>query len=453
MLMSKYTNKTTREITTNYNKHFKEKRIMKKSYLMIAAVLTFAACSNNELINDISTVNDNETVMIGFQTFHEKATKATVTDVLDDPTDFTPTHGGFGVWGFKGASVPALNSWSSIATTDYTTVFDNVKVYYDGTSLSKGFTYAVPKYWDKNAKYIFFAYAPYDATNASLDLATGTIEVAAIPSIQDVSTSSGTGADLVYSGETTTGITDYLMATAVTNQSLTAANTTTTATGTNENYGDGSAVRYAYQQQTVGFVFGHMLSKLQVNVKGLEAQSFAGVEYIQVTGLSIENMPALAASPATTTFTQTSPAGPAGTYSPANYTTDLVVIGANGTYNPSTQGLYILKGGTGSATGVTNSPTKQTQSFNYYVAPNAPTGTGHDKYYLNISYKIHYVDNTEETVTINDVDLTAATATFTSLAQNNQYILNISVALNQIYFNVQSVTGWDTASQHAITVQ
>ena len=412
---------------------------MKKSYLMIAAAAAlFAACAEKDTFKDVAT----EDVLIGFETFHEKATKATATDAIDSKDDLTKAHGGFGVWGYKGApsSVGAASGTPAVAdVSGFTPVFSNVQVWYDGTSDTRGFTYAVPKYWDKAMEYIFFAYAPHDANNATIDDKTGKITIANIPSIQDVSTPTGSGQTLVYDGSTTTSVIDYLMATYVTEQKLVAENKATTPQGTNQNYGNGTQITYTGQQQTVGLTFGHMLSKLQINLQASE--QYSGVEYIKVDALSIERMPASASTKAS--FTQTSPTAPAGAYTPNTYASELKVIGTNGT---STSSLYILKDGALANDGVTiTPPTKQNQSFNYYVAPNvADNSTTTDvteKYLLNITYTIHYVDGITEEVTKEDIDLSEK---LTELLQNNQYSLTIKVALNQIYFDVIEITDWVT---------
>ena len=412
---------------------------MKKSYLMIAAAAAlFAACSSNDTFKDV----ESEDVLIGFETYHEKSTKATATDAITAKENLTKAHGGFGVWGYKGAPSSVGTASGTPATIDvsgFTSVFSNVQVWYDGTSPTRGFTYAVPKYWDKAMEYVFFAYAPYDGTNASITATTGNITIDDIPSIQNVSTSTGSEQTLVFNGSTTTGVTDYLMATYVTEQKLVAENKTTTPQGTNQNYGDGSAITYAGQQQTVGFTFGHMLSKLQINLQASE--QYSGVQYIKVDALSIERMPASASTKAS--FTQTSPTAPAGAYTPNTYASELQVIGASGT---STSSLYILKDGALDNDGVTITlPTKQDQSFNYYVAPNVADNSATtdvtEKYLLNITYTVHYVDGIEEEVTVEDVDLSSK---LTSLLQNNQYSLTIKVALNQIYFDVISITDWVT---------
>ena len=438
----------------------KKQIIMRKSYLLAAAVTMLTACTNNEnMTNDLSY---DGPVAIGFETFHEKSTKAAVTGEISGPTNFTRNseskEGGFGVWGFKGSpdDIPAPSDLATYVvdlsnTTKYTTIFDNVQVWYENeTTPTQGFTYAVPKYWDKGSEYIFFAYAPYNNAKitvdahevnvATLDNTTGKITIRDIASIQDVSTSIDNKGDettanqpknLQFKGSNATGITDYLMATYVTGQHLNATN----EGGTNQNV---STKVYDKKEQTVGFTFGHMLSKFKINLKA--SALYSGVEYIKVDALSIENMPTRTET-AKTIFTQTSPTAPAGSYNPNCYSTDLVVIGTGGT---STASLYILKNGSLSGETVTV-PTEQIQEFNYYIAPSkandeATTETT-EKYLLNIAYTIHYVDGIEEKVTISDTDLSSK---LTEFQQNNQYTLNILIGLNQIYFTVDAVTAWQT---------
>jgi len=414
---------------------------MKKSYLMIAAAATLlTACMDNDTFKE--GVNDNETVLIGFETFHEKATRATATDAIDAADDLTTAHGGFGVWGYKGAPAdittygnadPSDNMDDLSTAAKFTNIFDNVKVWYDATTSTSQnhshFTYAVPKYWDKTAEYVFFAYAPWDETNADLNTATGQITISDIAGIQDVSTSTGSSKTKVYSGSATTSVTDYLMATYVTNQKY---------QGTNQ-----STAQYTDKDQTVGFTFGHMLSKLQVNV--MANQAYSGVQEIAVTYLSIENMPALGTDLVKTEFTQTSPTAAAGTYNPSYYDENLEIINNNSTSEANANAtskteLYVLQGGTLN-NGVPTTPTAQTQSFNYYVAPNAPADNStvaNQKHLLNINYTINYVDGATEDVTLEDIDISSQ---FAAMLQNNSYILNIKIALNEILFTA-SVTPW-----------
>ena len=344
--------------------------------------------------------------------------------------------------------------------------------YKDAQTETRGFTYAVPKYWDKNMEYIFFAYAPYDVNATDdpsekdsktvyFDRTKGTITIKDIPSIQNISKSetiddqdedeNDAAENLVFNDTITMNATDYLMATYVTEQQLRAHNTSTTPTGTNQNYvgSDPAKEEYTMQEQTVGFTFGHMLSKLKIILKAKSA--YSGVQYIKVSNMSINNMPA--SSETKTVFTQTSPSSPAGTYNKSSYNSELIVIGTNGT---STAPLYILKNGSFiSATETVNPPTSQPQTFNYYVAPNKPVEDSETpdvvegKYLLNINYTIHYVDGIEENVTRTGIDLSSK---LVELVQNNQYSLTVIIDLNQIYFTVDAVTGWADETSKEIEV-
>ena len=465
---------------------------MKKFYLIATAVTMLTACTNSEkLTADFS--NDGP-VMIGFETFHEKSLKSapSPTGEITDPTDFTDGHGGFGVWGFKGkpsvideAKDPNASSEDpsadhtkivNISTDDFTTIFDNVKVWYvDGTETykPKGFTYKVPKYWDKEAEYIFFAYAPYNDTKstvetskdvASLDKETGKITIRDIESIQDLSKSTGTGIDTQFGGTGTgkaytkadaTGAIDYLMAKYETNQKYTATNQDTKDWA---NYTSNPDLR----DQTVGFTFGHMLSRIVVKL--LAADQYPGVKTMEVSYLSIKNMPEVKSDLAV--FTQNSPIDPAGTYSPATWSgknLQIINSGTDNTNATATSNLFILKNGVGKngETTTTNAnemttitpPTAQPQLFYYYVAPNAPSGDSENKtdhYYLNINYTITYVDNIVENVVLKDIDLGGKLA---SMLQNNSYTLTIKVGLNQIYFTVDAVTGWTELDGQEIEIK
>lgn len=454
---------------------------MKKFYLIATAVTMLTACTNSEKMT--ADFSNDGPVMIGFETFHEKSTKAAATGEISNPSDFdldNDGNGGFGVWGFKGApaDIPASSDNSDYTlnvsnTTTFVPIFENVQVWYvdasNATYKPKGFTYKVPKYWDKNAEYIFFAYAPYDATNASLNKQTGKISIDNIPTIQDISASKPetSGESLVFGDDTdagdnvalrkdASGVIDYLMGTYVTEQKLVAANVNTTAIGTNQNKGTGTDINYSGQEQTVGFTFGHMLSKLQVTLKA--KKEYPGIKSIAVNKLYIKNMPYSNATK--TKFTQTSPTAPAGTYDNLAYTSTLKIIdnnAASGDVATSKNSLYILKNGS-LTSGTVSAPTNQPQTFFYYIAPNDPVkndGTDNDKYLLDIDYTITYVDTYKngendvpvtENVSLTDVSLTYLDGEtikgLQKLEQNYSYTLTISVGLNQIYFTVDAVTDW-----------
>ena len=471
-----------RELSTRVK--YKKQIIMKKFYLLAAAATILTACTNNEKMT--ADLSYDGPVMIGFETYHEKSLKAApdATGEISGPTNFTSAHGGFGVWGYKGTpanigeatGTPKVVNISS--TTNFTPIFENVKVWYvdeaNAAYKPKGFTYQVPKYWDKEAEYIFFAYAPYnkstttgDAPVVSLDRTTGNITVKDIESIQDMSKNNGetgealqyrgTGTEGAYQAADAAGVIDYLMAKYETNQKY---------TGTNQDAKEWTQYTSNpdLRDQTVGFTFGHMLSRIVIKLKA--AETYNGVKSINVSYLAIDNMPEVKTDKAV--FTQTSPTAANGTYSPNNWDgKKLQIINtdiANNANATSKNALYILKNGVGKngETETTNAdemttivnPTPQPQSFYYYVAPSKAdkdeTAGTVEKYTLNIKYTITYVDNTTEVVTPEPIDLSGK---LTEFVQNNSYKLTINVGLNQIYFTVDAVEGFTEVEEKTIEIK
>ena len=119
----------------NFNQ---KQNIMKKSILLLAVAASFAACTQNEEIND--AISQQE---IKFDQVLNKTTKAEITDKAA-----LANAGGFAVFGYKSTSSDA--------------VFDGVNVFSvdNGTS----WKYNQIRYWDKTATYAFYAIAPFDAT-------------------------------------------------------------------------------------------------------------------------------------------------------------------------------------------------------------------------------------------------------------------------------------------------
>lgn len=410
---------------------------MKKSYLILAAVAgLFASCSQNE---DVIQTADGP-VQIGFDAITENLTRTAVSA----GADLTKDNGGFGVWGYKdptASNVTVSGGVINVTTGGASTmqnVFNNVQVWFEDGAATQNYTYEVPKYWDNNQHYAFFAYAPYSATNAAIEASTGKITLSQIPAKQDLSVSGTTAVNSVnYTTYTQTGttVTDYLIASCVDNQAINA---------TNQN-----AKTYPGKNLTVGFTFAHILSQLKVNVKMHQtgADTYKGIKSLKVTSLNIENLPN---NDEKASFKQDAVNAVVGTYTPANYTTSLEIIG--GTHPTSPTDLNLLaEGAAASGTTPIAAPSHLTQAFLYYLAPNAPATSS--KYLLNINYTIEYVDGVVENVTREDIDLSAANANMTQFQQGYIYTLNIDVDLNQIYFTVDAVTNWTDAADTDVLVQ
>ncbi|MBR4594039.1 MAG: fimbrillin family protein [Bacteroidaceae bacterium] len=437
---------------------------MKKFYFIAIAATTLAACTSNETLKE-AFFEDNETELIGFETYHEKSTKAAVyaqADLIDD-------NGGFGVYGFKHlnsrtATDGAINlsDTNPASNENYvTSIFDNVKVWYEAANTyTRYFTYAVPKYWDKEKYYTFFAYAPYASKAAgevkgiAFNQATGKFtrnDIKALQSTNNYISNAGANGDRIQYGDSVeTAAIDYLIAPYVPGQKS----------------GNTNQIGKSYDGKglTVGFTFSHILSKLNVYLRAKDetndptndtknGHEYSGVQDIKVSKLNIQNLPN--ATTEIATYAQNATNEVAGTWTPANYTTALNIIGGG---NATAAGpLYILDGGTGTATSVTTKPTNYIpQEFHYFVAPNTPvedtsTDAIEGKYILNIDYTITYVDGTVEPYT-RTIDLSGKSAEFTSMAQNNIYKIIITIGLEQIYLTVETVNAWDPNNDSKTTI-
>ena len=419
--------------------------------MIAAAAALFAACSETDTFKE--EIAGNETELIGFNTYHGKSTRAAV----NAQADLTSTNGGFGVYGFKHKDNRTATNGNIIDLSDtnptnnenfVTPVFENVKVWYDASAPTDKFTYDVPKYWDKLKFYTFFAYAPQtveagdNTLGISFDQTKGLFtrnDIKALQSTNNPTTVTVNSVERVQytdSIESGADLKDYLIAPFVPSMKSGATN--------QMNKG------YTGEELTVGFTFSHILSKLNVYVRAknesaaVNGHEYKGVKDIKVTKLNIENLPN--ATTEIATYAQTATNAVAGTWTPANYTTTLNIIG--GTNALTTDPLWILDGGTGTATSVTSNPTNYIpQEFHYFVAPNTPTDdnstqdVNEGKYILNIDYTITYVDNTTDPFT-RTIDLSGESAAFTSMAQNNIYKIIVTIALDQIYFTVDAIESW-----------
>lgn len=131
---------------------------MKKNYFLLAAsTMMFAACAQTDMVNEV--VTEEAPQAIGFETFSNKATRAvTAATALDS------YHEAFGVWAYKTTKTDGA-------------VMDNYKVAYINSDWNyKDQENQSIKYWDKNADYTFYAYAPYAASGVTIE--NGVISIA-----------------------------------------------------------------------------------------------------------------------------------------------------------------------------------------------------------------------------------------------------------------------------------
>lgn len=454
---------------------------MKKSYLMIAAVATlFVACAEKETFKEI---DNNETELIGFYTYHGKATRAAINAPQDLTRDATTKEGGFGVYGYKHADnayTLASNKISWAEDPDSTRIFDNVQVYYVGLNNPndgfQGFKYDLPKYWDKSMTYVFFAYAPYAnekttiVAGVSFDKTTGLFTRNDIKSYQQTNDtiqklmSDGTTKRTQYTlTPDESRVTDYLIAPYVPNQKY---------DGTNQS---GKQYSDTYKKKTVGFTFYHILSKLNVTVKVKDSEikeqsghKFAGVQDIQITKLNIENLPNDSTANGYVYYKQgtvtegANATVPTATFSKnadgnvLNFDTNLNIVADDSndsnvaaddkTNALTTSALYILDGGSVDNSGVITNPTDTiSQRFHYFIAPN--TLASNASHILNIDYAVTYVDGTVDKfvreINLSDAsNLTSGSDEFGTMEQNNIYNITVIIDLEEILFTVDKVEEW-----------
>lgn len=140
----------------NLNIFNQKQNIMKKSFLFLAVAATFAACTQNDAIND--AISEQE---IKFDQVLNKTTKA---EIVNEAA--LASAGGFAVFG---GITPLPDSNDKLT-------FNGVNVKTDGKG---GWTYDNKRYWNKTATYNFYAIAPYSPTNGTYSFAkTGMFSIA-----------------------------------------------------------------------------------------------------------------------------------------------------------------------------------------------------------------------------------------------------------------------------------
>ena len=472
---------------------------MKRINLIIATTATIlAGCSNADILN---TVYEEKPALITFDTYHSAGTKAPV----NSEEDLTIGNNGFGVFAFKHVDAKTITAGkidlSDIAKEYTNPVFDNTMTWYNPNyveNTSPFFTkyqYEYPRYWDKQMNYTFFAYAPYtensqvvedtddadydaDLTGVTLFTKTGLITRTDIHAVQ---CASGSTAKTITNGENPSitrkqysviaetqtvqasdkNIKDYTIAPCVPGQKWHATNQT------DQNY-DNSDI-------TVGFIFHHILSQLNVNVKAKNEENdpddntkngheYKGIKSIYLTKLEITNLPPLADLADNYITCSQNKADFASiyqyaqdevvynplTFNPSNYNNKNLEIVKKTSATPvqylvngtdSGDPLYILDGGFDLDDDPAGGSTVKgyvDQSFRYYIAPNLPTVTDKDKHDIVIEYYIDYMDNKSEKFS-RTIRLDNDTYNFSEMLASYIYNINITISLDQIYITVDDV--------------
>ncbi len=381
---------------------------MKKSYLMIAAaVLTFAACSNNDVINEIKTIDQD--VAIGFaQSAIDKTTRAELTMGW-----FRTLNNDFGVYGYKNDD----------------NIFKNEQVICTTAAAPYEWTHATIRFWDKSATeaYDFYAYAPFTGTNnvagtnPTFDKSSG-FTFTNLSIIQDI-TADGADKAVANSVENVGYASNKLH----NNGSYTTTSGTVNVTDhTNA--------------PTVPFIFNHILSKLSFKVKtDAKAWDYTpatdAVATFTVTDIKIDFPTATGVE-----WAETNSSNPAGTTEYGTYTAK------DGTYETD---VFV---GTDSTRVVTNTAAQIGKTF--IVTPVNATQTKHE-FGIQVTYNVKYKDGTTETGCVATGVIgtgTPATNVYTP-AQNQHYIVTINLNPNAIEFCVEGVNAWTAVTGTAIDVK
>jgi hypothetical protein len=142
---------------------------MRKGYLILAAVATtfMASCSNEKVLNERQDGNEQKTV-IGFSSYSEKSTKA------DNGNDASMSnleffHNTFAVYGTKKSTVDGAIQYVFGGKANAAGTQDGVTCTYTGNDnasfYGSNWQYTDERFWDKQANYVFIAYAPVAESN------------------------------------------------------------------------------------------------------------------------------------------------------------------------------------------------------------------------------------------------------------------------------------------------
>ena len=139
---------------------------MRKSYLIIAAVATsfLASCANEKVLNERQDGNEQQAV-IGFSSYSEKSTKAGDTNNMSNLEFF---HNTFAVYGTKQSTVDGAIQYVFGGKAEAAGTQAGVTCTYTDDNASfhgSNWAYEDERFWDKQANYVFIAYAPVAASN------------------------------------------------------------------------------------------------------------------------------------------------------------------------------------------------------------------------------------------------------------------------------------------------
>ena len=140
---------------------------MKRNYVMMAmAAAMLASCAQTGLVEEIA---EEPPKAIGFSTFADKTTRA-----ISD-TDLEKYHQTFGVWAYKTYNGTESTVMDHYQVTSQGTGSGTNGWHYDGTdgqALGQSL-----RYWDTLATYAFYAYAPFNKDNVSINSTTKKISI------------------------------------------------------------------------------------------------------------------------------------------------------------------------------------------------------------------------------------------------------------------------------------
>lgn len=361
---------------------------MKKSYLTLAAVAAIMASCSNEVLIDEPVEKDVE---IGFANgFMDNMTKAELTNDW-----FKTVNTTFGVFGYKqGTSATKLFSDETVTRT------------------TNDWTHPTVRFWDKSAKYDFYAYAPAS-------------QAASFSDDDRVFSFSGIVAKPII--DITTDDADLAIATPKTNVKY-----SDVANHTNPDGKTGHGAGH------VEFTFNHILSKLSFKAKTnlrVNADKSGDVMAVTIKKIELDFPTATSAS-----WTQTAAGAVDGTTSFGSYaakdgTYETVVFPTNSETQAITENAVAI-------------------GKTFIVAP-VNTDNPEHVFGVKVTYDITYNDNKVDPDCVSYGVIgggNGTTGTQYKPTQNSNYVVTLVVGPEKIEFCVDKINDWDTETGVEVTV-